>query len=97
VANGLGALGKLPVHQVLADRGDVRGRQAEQANSAHQVTNVWGRFEIDHSALPEPARLSGPVLIVDDEADSRWTLTVVAWQLTGAGAGSVLPFALRSR
>ena len=97
VADGLGTLGKLPVHRVLVDRGDGRGRQAEQANSAHQVTNVWGRFEVDHAALPERTRLAGPVLIVDDEADSRWTVTVVAWQLTEAGAGSVLPFALRSR
>jgi len=38
----------------------------------------------------------GPILLVDDRADSRWTLTVAARQLRLAGAPAVLPFALAS-
>jgi len=49
----------------------------------------------------EPAALEqagpGPVLLVDDEIDSRWTMTVAGFRLRQAGAGVVLPFALRSR
>ncbi len=99
LADRLGELGRLPVHPALmasgADPGD--GFQADQANSAHQVANVWRRLFVDAAALPDPATLAGPVLLVDDEIDSRWTVTVAAWLLTGAGAGPVLPFALRAR
>ena len=37
---------------------------------------------------------SGPVLLVDDLVDSRWTLTVAGSLLRGAGSGPVYPFAL---
>ena len=36
----------------------------------------------------------GPVLLVDDVVDSRWTLTVVTAALVDAGSGPVFPFAL---
>ncbi len=101
VARSLGALGKLPVHHALVapttTADDHEAFQSDQANSAHQVTNVWRRFAVDPDALPDAATLAGPVLLVDDETNSRWTMTVAAWQLTGAGVGRVLPFALRTR
>ncbi len=105
VAEGLGTLGKLPVHRALiasanpaggADQATT-GFQAAQANSAHQVLNVWDRFAIDLAGLPDPEVMAGPVLLIDDEIDSRWTLTVATWLLTGAGSGPVLPLALRTR
>lgn len=34
------------------------------------------------------------MLLVDDEIDSRWTMTVAGRVLRRAGAGAVLPFAL---
>ena len=98
VADGLGALGKLPVHRVLGEApGFSGGFQADQANSAHQVLNVWDRFVIDQAALPDGDVRRGPVLLIDDEIDSRWTLTVAAFRLHQAGLGPVLPFVLRSR
>ena len=100
VAEALGALGKLPVHRALVGPvsvGPDEAFQSDQANSAHQVLNVWERLVVDQSKLPTPDVLAGPVLLVDDEIDSRWTITIAAWHLTGAGAGRVLPFALRSR
>ena len=36
----------------------------------------------------------GPVLLVDDMVDSRWTLTVAAWLLRSNGSGEVWPLAL---
>ena len=42
-----------------------------------------------------PARST--VLLVDDEVDSRWTITVAASRLRHDGSGDVLPFALRAR
>jgi ATP-dependent DNA helicase RecQ len=35
-----------------------------------------------------------PVLLVDDLADSRWTVTVAGRELRRAGAAAVLPFVL---
>lgn len=99
VAHALGELGKLPVHHGLLtglDAGD-GGYQSEQSNSAHQVTGPWGRLTVDAAALPDAAVPAGPVLLVDDEVASRWTMTVAASRLSAAGAGPVLPFALRSR
>ncbi|HEU5081697.1 MAG TPA: RecQ family ATP-dependent DNA helicase [Acidimicrobiales bacterium] len=96
LSSGLGQLGKLPVHPALA-RVAEGGYQADQANSAHQVANVWGRLAVDGAALPPAPLLDGPVLLVDDECDSRWTLTVAAHLLHEAGAGPVLPLVLRSR
>jgi ATP-dependent DNA helicase RecQ len=62
--------------------------QAEMANSATQLANVHGSFEIGGDLPP------GPVLLVDDIADSRWTMTVVGAALLDAGSGPVHPFAL---
>jgi ATP-dependent DNA helicase RecQ len=46
--------------------------------------------------LRAPVTVAGgrPVLLVDDLADSRWTMTVAGRELRRAGAGAVLPFAL---
>jgi ATP-dependent DNA helicase RecQ len=57
-------------------------------NSAQQFTNVYGAFDV---SSPVPA---GPVLLVDDIVDSRWTLTVIGALLRAAGSGEVYPFAL---
>ncbi|WP_020376798.1 RecQ family ATP-dependent DNA helicase [Candidatus Microthrix parvicella] len=101
VADGLGELGRLPVHRALTagsgPRASPEAFQADQANSAHQVVNVWHRLVVDPAALPEAGVLAGPVLLIDDEIASRWTVTVAAWRLTEAGSGPVLPLALRSR
>ncbi|MGI9596301.1 MAG: RecQ family ATP-dependent DNA helicase [Acidimicrobiales bacterium] len=108
VCHRLGDLGNLPVHRALCESGagpagdDVgprpaAGFQADQANSAHQVGNVWGRFAVAPGGMPDREIAVGPVLLVDDETDSRWTMTVAAHLLTGAGSGPVLPFVLRTR
>ena len=62
--------------------------QREMQNSAQQLANVLGAFEV---AAPVPA---GPVLLVDDTVDSRWTLTAVGAALREAGSGPVHPFVL---
>jgi ATP-dependent DNA helicase RecQ len=62
--------------------------QKEMENSAQQVGNVYGAFAVS-ADLPDT-----PVLLVDDIADSRWTLTVVGIELRRAGTGPVVPFVL---
>jgi ATP-dependent DNA helicase RecQ len=62
--------------------------QAEMSNSSQQAANVAGAFAI---SAPVP---DGPVLLVDDLIDSRWTITTIGALLREAGSGPVLPIAL---
>ena len=61
------------------------------ANSSQQARNVDGALKI----VGEPVS-DGPVLLVDDMVDSKWTLTVAAYLLKKAGSGAVYPIALAS-
>ena len=61
------------------------------ANSSQQARNIDGSLAVHAPALP-----AGPVLLVDDMVDSRWTLTVAAYLLTSQGSGPVYPLALAS-
>ena len=63
--------------------------QARMQNSAQQAANARERLAVTSSRVR-----SGPVLLVDDLVDSRWTLTVAGSLLRDAGSGPVLPFAL---
>ena len=64
--------------------------QKEQQNSYHQMRNLDGVFEISGDVRP------GPVLLVDDMIDSRWTVTILAALLKREGSGPVYPIALAS-
>lgn len=83
------ALG-LPFHLAL-EKTDDRPPQKEMENSIQQARNIDGSLAITGAAVP-----SGPVLLVDDMVDSRWTLTVAAYLLTSHGSGPVFPLALAS-
>ena len=61
-------------------------------NSAFRLAGVWDRFTADGIDVPD-----GAILLVDDQADSRWTLTVAARTLRERGASAVLPFVLALR
>ncbi len=63
--------------------------QKTRQNTFQQARNLENAFAVEERYVRP-----GPVLLVDDMVDSRWTLTVVAWKLLKAGAGPVFPFAL---
>jgi ATP-dependent DNA helicase RecQ len=65
-----------------------RPQQKTMANSTQQARNVDGSLAV-HRPFPH-----GPVLLVDDMVDSRWTLTAAAWLLRHNGSGEVWPMAL---
>lgn len=81
-----GALG-LPFVPVLVRAQDAP-EQKTMANSTMQARNVQGTLDIC-TTVP-----SGPVLLIDDIVDSRWTLTVAGWLLRACGSGIVHPFVL---
>ena len=80
------ALG-LPFRPVITKVEDNEPQKMQQ-NRFHQCKNLDGVFAIE-GPVPE-----GPVLLVDDVVDSRWTLTVAAALLRQAGSGPVWPLAL---
>jgi len=86
----LAAVLRLPFYAAL-EKTDDRPEQKEMANSSQQARNIDGSLAVRTGALP-----AGPVLLVDDMVDSRWTLTVAAWLLTSHGSGLVYPLALAS-
>jgi ATP-dependent DNA helicase RecQ len=64
-------------------------------NSAFRLAGIWEGFSVPTSMQSLLVQLAGgPVLLVDDLVDSRWTMTVAGRALRRAGAQSVLPFAL---
>ncbi len=84
LATGLG----LPFREAL-EKTDTRPEQKEMANSAQQAQNVEGSLAVASAQLA-----SGPVLLVDDIVDSRWTFTIAASLLRSSGCSAVHPFAL---
>lgn len=80
---------RIPFHAAVTK---VRSTAAQKGmeNSAHQGANVSGAFKIVGD-LP-----LGPVFLVDDLVDSRWTFTEVGRILRQYGSGNVYPVALAS-
>lgn len=63
--------------------------QKEMQNSFLQAKNLDGVFKIGDAQMPE-----GPVFLIDDMVDSRWTFTVISAILKRAGCPAVFPVAL---
>ena len=92
VAERLGAIGRLPVHDLLR-RADGPS-QSTMANSPHKAANALRRLTVDLDAVT--ALPPGPVLLLDVVTDSGWTLVAAAHRLTEAGEREVLPLVLSS-
>jgi ATP-dependent DNA helicase RecQ len=60
-------------------------------NSAQRVAAVTRRYQLQAEGV------TGPVLLVDDQQVTGWTLTVAARALREAGASQVLPLVLATR
>lgn len=91
LARGLAEVGRLPYLGALSPAGGGPTGQPG-GNSAFRLAGLWDRFTADGLDVP-----AGGVLLVDDQADSRWTLTIAARTLRQAGATEVLPFVLALR
>jgi ATP-dependent DNA helicase RecQ len=80
----------LPSRDAVVKTRDTEPQQTME-NSAQQFANVKGAFAV-RGPLPE-----GPVLLIDDTVDSRWTLTYIGSLLREAGCAAVIPVALALR
>lgn len=92
LGEGLARAGRL---HVLGSLGLAPGvAPLPRANGTFRVRDLWTRFHVTPQQEAVLSGLSGPVLLVDDLVDSRWTMTVAGRLLKRAGARAVLPFAL---
>jgi len=94
LAEGLASVGRLDNVGPL-DLNPSAGPLNHQVNSAFRVADVWERFAVPPGMAA--AVTGNVVLLVDDQVDSRWTMTVAARLLRRAGAAAVLPFALAAQ
>jgi ATP-dependent DNA helicase RecQ len=84
MAAHLAEVGRLPLLEPLRAEGPA---PAQDVASSVRVEQLLERLTLD----PQVALPDGPVLLVDDVARTRWTLTVATALLRAAGAGGVLP------
>ena len=97
VARSLSEVGRLPWLGALNwANGGPTGEPG--GNSAYRLSSVWERFTVGRDLAEALAPFVGrPILLIDDLADSRWTMTVAARVLRQHGASAVLPFTLALR
>ncbi|TFD28105.1 RecQ family ATP-dependent DNA helicase [Cryobacterium lyxosi] len=97
VARSLSDVGRLPLLGALDwVNGGPTGEPG--GNSAYRLYSVWDRFAVGAELAEALAAFDGrPILLIDDLADSRWTVTVASRVLRRHGASAVLPFALALR
>ncbi|HEV2779598.1 MAG TPA: recombinase RecQ, partial [Actinophytocola sp.] len=90
LADRIATIGRLP----LLGRLDVAASDGHRANSAQRLAQVWHSLRLGSDLAAQLSTVSGPVLLVDDQIDTGWTMALAAKLLRDAGAGAVLPFAL---
>jgi ATP-dependent DNA helicase RecQ len=70
------------------------GAAPRRANSAQRLAGLWQGLRPTDELAANLSAVDGPVLLVDDQVDTGWTMTVAARALREGGAPLVLPFAL---
>jgi ATP-dependent DNA helicase RecQ len=72
------------------------GPGSRRHNSAQRLASLWRALTVpdDLREALGAAAANGPVLLVDDQVDTGWTMTVASMLLRDAGALAVLPLAL---
>lgn len=80
---------KLPYVEAL-QHVEQHPEQKTMHNGYQRCTNVMGKFSIAQKPY------TTPVLLIDDLADSRWTLAIASDLLLRNGSGVVYPFAIAS-
>ncbi|MEV5538633.1 RecQ family ATP-dependent DNA helicase [Saccharopolyspora shandongensis] len=92
LAERIATIGRLPLLGEVLTNPNTTPRRA--TNSAQRVASLWQQFKVPEDLAANLSTLDGPVLLMDDYADTGWTVTVVSRLLRQAGAPAVLPFTL---
>ena len=89
----LAAIGRLNYLGAL-EYATPNGPGPRRHNSAQRLASLWRALVVPDELRAALALADGPVLLVDDQIDTGWTMTVAAALLRDAGAPDVLPLAL---
>jgi ATP-dependent DNA helicase RecQ len=89
-------IGRIPYLGALRYRHGAQPSRSpgRQHNSAQRLAAVWDQLTVPEEVAAAAGQLAGPVLLVDERAESGWTMTVAARLLRQAGAPAVLPLVL---
>ncbi|QTZ94500.1 RecQ family ATP-dependent DNA helicase [Streptomyces auratus] len=94
LAERIAAVGRMPFLGTVASADDgVEGR-IPRSNSAQRLRALHGSLSVPPELAQALASAGGPVLLVDDYADTGWTMAVAARLLRRAGAEGVFPLVL---
>jgi ATP-dependent DNA helicase RecQ len=94
LAQRIAAIGRLPYLGALGYATD-DGPGPRRHNSAQRLAALWRALTVPPDLSDAlNSDLAGPVLLIDDQIDTGWTMTVAAMLLRNAGAPAVLPLAL---
>ncbi|MEU9999995.1 RecQ family ATP-dependent DNA helicase [Streptomyces sp. NPDC050848] len=94
LAQGIASIGRLPYLGSLTYTGPSGAQAARRSNSAQRLRGLFDAFTVTEELAEAVAGAAGPVLLVDDYADSGWTLAVASRLLRRTGSGPVLPLVL---
>jgi len=90
----ISAVGRLPYLGSLG-YASADGPGPRRHNSAQRLGSLWRALTVpDDLREALKAHDGGPVLLVDDQIDTGWTMTFAAMLLRDAGASAVLPLTL---
>ncbi|KAB7844373.1 RecQ family ATP-dependent DNA helicase [Streptomyces mobaraensis] len=90
----IAAVGRMPFLGVVSYRADAAESRVPRTNSAQRLRALDGALTVPPELAARLAESRGPVLLVDDLADTGWTLAVAARLLRRAGASQVFPLVL---
>ncbi|MEU1279985.1 RecQ family ATP-dependent DNA helicase [Streptomyces sp. NPDC005805] len=87
-------VGRMPLLGSLDYVPESADAHVSRTNSAQRVRALHEAFTVPPGLQEALARAEGPVLLVDDYADTGWTLAVASRLLVRAGAKGVFPLVL---
>jgi ATP-dependent DNA helicase RecQ len=97
LAARIAEIGRMPLLGEVARTPGSDPGAVPRSNSAQRVKALHGAFEVPAELAAALRADPGPVLLVDDLADTGWTLAVAARLLRQAGATAVFPLVLAAQ
>lgn len=90
----IAAVGRMPFLGTVTYADHDADPRIPRSNSAQRLRALHGSLSVPPELAQALASAAGPVLLVDDYADTGWTLAVAARLLRKAGAAGVFPLVL---
>ncbi|WP_405528615.1 RecQ family ATP-dependent DNA helicase [Streptomyces avidinii] len=94
LAARIAEVGRMPLLGTVAYTDQAPEFGSVSSNSAQRVRGLHQSLTVPPALAEALAQAAGPVLLVDDRAESGWTLAVTARLLRRAGAKEVFPLVL---